>query len=630
MMRRRGRSREARQVHRQAEGLRVEGTLGGAGALRRPVQVALRADTSGSPSRARPIHDHGGQVLTQHQQSRRRKVMQQRTRESHGALGPAVVPQRGSLVRPVSQVIMRLPNDRDASAFANARRTVLKWVADRVGRVLPEDAWQGQSFTLDEVGAQRAEAVAIEAPRYWAGRFDDADKNVAQRVWTTEIAIGENDDGSVLFGTRLQCVTHGENLWFERSIPRFVRTLVSAQTAHLDERVISIDPWLVESEEGVDELVALLTNLHRRSEVFVFSLPEGSVNSGDTAASAYEVAKHTVGTAHVAIITGPASYFLSDRVGKEFSIFGQAVRTYRPGFNPGIDEPFSHPLAMPNKISDWSGDGPVAFQGFLISQALRRSISGHDVERRLPPFAQVRQIVNELHRQTEREAGSSDTDFIDLYEHEIDQLKDSLEKQQKEYDDILSLAEEDREQALQESLQYKAQNSSLRHRIEELERKFQDAGRSIQSEIPDNLDDFESWCRVNITGSVELHNRAIQGAKKSVYKDPSLIFRTLLMLRDHYVPMRRAGGNERREAFNSACQKLGVFEEQSITEQRAGEEGDTYFVKYAGQRSFLDRHLKKGTSRAKEHCFRIYFFWDDDSQQVVVGWLPSHLDTRIT
>ena len=28
--------------------------------------------------------------------------------------------------------------------------------------------------------------------------------------------------------------------------------------------------------------------------------------------------------------------------------------------------------------------------------------------------------------------------------------------------------------------------------------------------------------------------------------------------------------------------------------------------------------------------FRLYYFWDEDSQTVVVGWLPSHLDNSMT
>ena len=39
----------------------------------------------------------------------------------------------------------------------------------------------------------------------------------------------------------------------------------------------------------------------------------------------------------------------------------------------------------------------------------------------------------------------------------------------------------------------------------------------------------------------------------------------------------------------------------------------------------MDYHLKAGNKT--EHLVRIYFFFDDERQQIVVGYLPEHLDT---
>jgi hypothetical protein len=42
-------------------------------------------------------------------------------------------------------------------------------------------------------------------------------------------------------------------------------------------------------------------------------------------------------------------------------------------------------------------------------------------------------------------------------------------------------------------------------------------------------------------------------------------------------------------------------------------------------------HLKNGgNTRDPMRCLRIYFFWDDDEQQVVVGSLPAHLENHMT
>lgn len=94
-----------------------------------------------------------------------------------------------STVRKVSQVALRIVGGNDQKTnFEIARRNCLVWLSNRAGQQLPKNAWDGKSFTLDEVGAQRTAAVALSKPVAWAARLDDADKTVPQRFWTTEIA----------------------------------------------------------------------------------------------------------------------------------------------------------------------------------------------------------------------------------------------------------------------------------------------------------------------------------------------------------------------------------------------------------------------------------------------------------
>jgi hypothetical protein len=69
---------------------------------------------------------------------------------------------------------------------------------------------------------------------------------------------------------------------------------------------------------------------------------------------------------------------------------------------------------------------------------------------------------------------------------------------------------------------------------------------------------------------------------------------------------------------------------KSVQTEVLGEQGDEYLTQHNGRKRELDRHLKKGNSRDARYCFRLYFFWDEDNEQVVVGWLTSHLGTRLT
>ena len=537
--------------------------------------------------------------------------------------------EREAIVRPVSQIILQL--SADDAAFSAARNTVLRWMNNRAGRKLPKIAWDGETFELEEVGAQRTAAVSIVSPHYWAARLDDADRNVAQRVWTTEIGIGQREGGSVLFGCRLLCVTRGDDAAFDRSIPSFVRQIAEGQEAQLDGYPITLRPRVLQTKSEVDDLVALLFDPKRQSDVIVFALPDNETDISKTAVSAEEVATKAIGTAHVAILTGPASFHLSDRVGREFSVFRQAIRTYKPGFNPDQDEPFRHPLALPHRITAWPDGGAAGYQKFLIDRMLAASVSTRDFEQRLPPFIAVRRAAAELRIATARKSGSSDAELLKLAEEEITKLRKALDEERETNAGLWQVAEDERDQALAEAQQAREANRHLRFRIDQQEQQIKAKnGAAATTPIPGTLDGFETWCATHLAGYVEIHNRAFQGINKSQYEDVSLIYNSLLVLRDKYVPMRRGGRLELKRAYEKACLDLGIEEDPTFVGPRAGEEGDTYFVRYGGRRVELDRHLKKGSAREPRRCFRLYFFWDNDQQQAVVGWLPSHLRTRIT
>ena len=150
-----------------------------------------------------------------------------------------------SIIRPVSQVVLRLKPVTGKDRFALTIDSILRWMNKRAGRALPEVAWNRGSFELSEVGAQRTAAVAIESPKYWAARLDDADKTVPMRTWVTEIGVGVDDSGDILFGARLICASRGPDEPFERSLPGFVKQILSSGPAELDGLPVVKQPRVV-------------------------------------------------------------------------------------------------------------------------------------------------------------------------------------------------------------------------------------------------------------------------------------------------------------------------------------------------------------------------------------------------
>lgn len=531
-----------------------------------------------------------------------------------------------SVIRPVSQVTLRLRAVKGHDRFTESIKHILRWMNRRAGRSLPDAAWLGQSFELTDIGAQRTAAIALPEHQFWAARLDDADKIIPLRTWVTEIGVGVDTNGDTLFGARLICATRGIDGPFLRTVPGFVRAIMSDGPAEVDDVPLTRDVPLISTAAEVDQLVALLESPNRQADVLVFALPDGSSNPSDAAASANSVHDATLGAAHVYVLTGPASFLLTDRVGRELSVFRQAVRTYRPGFRAWVDEPSRHPLALPDRIASWAEKAPGEFEQWLVNQSLGNSAHAPGREEHLPSFNTVRQLAAQLERERRRKAGGTDAELIQLFEHDNEQLRKDLQEQKEQYDGLLLAADAEREVAIQEANAAKAQALERLHRIRQLEKKLAESAAQQVTPIPGTLESFETWCKEHLAGSVEIANRAYQGIRKSEFHDPQFIYRALLLLRDQYVPMRIEGTPERRRSYEEALHTLQL--EDSATGDGVKFAADLYSVQYGGTRRPLDRHLKGSDSRDRRYGFRLYFFWDDEGQIVVVGWLPSHLDNR--
>lgn len=533
-----------------------------------------------------------------------------------------------SSTRPVSQVVLRLVKVGAEDRFSQAIDAALNWMNRRAGRRLPDEAWARKSFELADIGAQRVAAVRLNEPEFWSARIDDADKTVPMRIWTTEIGVVRESPESVLLGVRLICSTRGEDVPYRRSVQGFVREVLTKGKAELDGRQVQRTPWLIEDEKDVHELVRLLERPGRLTDVVVLSLPEGSSDGGQAACSASRLADLLFGAAHVAVLTGPASYFLTDAVGRELSVFHRAVRIYRPRFRAWLDDPYRHPLSFPQRIEAWNEVGSAAFEEWLVEEVLANGVRHPDREELVPSFTTVRQLATHQAISRAQAAGGDSAGVLALFEADNAALRRELTEQKQNWEGLLKEAELEREAAIDEVNRLKAQSFDRLHRIKELEQRVREVGSQRQTPIPDRLDDLEQWCKEHLVGHVEVMNRAFQGARKSVYQDPSLVYRSLLLLRDHYVPMRIEPSTERREKYLAELAALQL--EESQTGEQAERGADGYVVQYGAERRPLDIHLKKGNSRDPRFCFRLYFFWDEVGETAVVGWLPSHLDNRLT
>ena len=107
--------------------------------------------------------------------------------------------------------------------------------------------------------------------------------------------------------------------------------------------------------------------------------------------------------------------------------------------------------------------------------------------------------------------------------------------------------------------------------------------------------------------------------KDPQYKDIGVAARCLLWLANDYRKARMSGGDGdlRRQIFDG------------VKNDRCG--ADSFEFSWRGRRVRVAWHIKNGgTTRDPGRCLRVYYFWDDASQQVVIASMPAHIRTGAT
>lgn len=488
-----------------------------------------------------------------------------------------------------------------------AIRTVLEWLKHKQKLNLPNHAFDGEAFEIDAADGQ---PVSVERfKNLWSLQFDRFDDFVPGRVWRTEVSISHSDQ-TAFFGLRLAVIDSKEyGAPFVPSVPRIIRDLIV--TPGLQEYGVEISdkPISVINDSDLDGLVELLNNRERRRPIVVFSEGSGSNYLED----AKGAAKNLAGLAHVYAVSEDQCWRLPDLIGKEFSVWNGAIRTYSAGFDAQSDETNQHPIATREWIGSRFGSMD-AFVSMLSASFSAKTVRGQKIEDELPSFRTIRQMAIQMRINGLENSARGKSEREQLLEQEVALLTQQVEEKTAEYD----MADEEVKKAETERDQYRAQVFALRDAVASLEEQVGSAVAPVS--YPDEFDQIDQWALQHLSGRLILLNRASRAARKSTFRDPELVYRCLERLARGYVDSRRAG-NPTDRIFDD----LGVHLERTGDESWLKQWKSEYFVSHRGKSQFLEWHVKKGSDKNDENTMRIYFFYDEDDQQVVVGHLPGHL-----
>ncbi len=523
-----------------------------------------------------------------------------------------------------------LPGDGQTqeSAFHEARTVALEWAGRRFPEKISQDAWEGKSF-VERQQEFRLEGVSIDPDGLWTVRLEHPDRHVAQRTWSFDMALRQKKTEKTLrLALRLQCVSpDGFMEPAPHSRPGVVPALAERFTLQ-DLLPFTGEPWLAQSESDLDWLLKFLENPRRNIPVYLLTQRD-RYDANDYVINANDLAERVRYEAHVVTMPWNLGFQWTDLVGKPWSAFNGAVRTFRPGLDRDENAVADHPRILAERIAGFyfaGRQGPDAFVDMLERESFRyataKRVDTHGclfLEEARPRQAEVA-----------RTEARGTEDWRGLFESEIQALNGQVEKMREELHEWQTLAE----QFEQERNRYFEENRKLSALADTFRQALEGTGKSTDLHVPIPTDyaDIEEWTGQHLSGRLELHPRTRRSLKNAAYGDAQLVYRALLLLAREYRDM-RLGRPNGKDAFEKRLGELSLRYSGSITKSRAGEEGDAYYVNYPlhrPEKRFLEFHLRKGSGHDERSSLAVYFFWDDETKQVVVGWLPGHLKNRMT
>lgn len=473
----------------------------------------------------------------------------------------------------------------------------------------------------------RTATVLEEASVQWGMSFSHPDISVPTRVWETQAVLTMEDDRVHLFA-ELSYSASAEAEEATPSVPGFVRDI--ARSIGLRAAgPLRETPWTVETKEDVEGLYHLLTTPERNIPVVVLSEPDRykwplSGRAPEYIISGVELARAAFGRCYVVELPYLMSFQWSKRVSRMWSVFDGGVRIYQPGLNFDEDDIYTHTLFSKNKILKWKERWDERAcqtfqQGLLELLTAKPVVLAAGQERRA--FSGLYQKKLEQARQ---ESTANEETIRKSYETQLETLREELKE--------IKALEEDSFAKYQgfsaECDRLEAEKHNLILLTESLREALKAGGKELKLEIPDGYDEMEEWCRQNFPDKLVFTSRARRAIKddENLYSDVGLVYQCLGLLGNEYHDVKTGKGDGK--ALARRLEELQVENRPAATMTQAGMYPEEYFYTDDKKKKHLvEMHLAKGSGRDSRNTLRIYYYWDDEKEKVVIVSLTKHLTT---
>ena len=544
----------------------------------------------------------------------------------------------------------------DPSAAHECRKTTVDWLQDQMGTPLPRRALAHRSFLhTGRDSVCRAARVRDGRGDYWATQLERTpDKS---RATITEVVVAHPDGHSPL--VRIDVV--------DRSVvpadpaDQYPADMLAEMAERvpllLGGRTLSHTPIVVETADTMQGFHRMLVDPGRKMPFAVVSVPPDIEDMASLKKQWVSLARDLTGLAIVWVLPPRMTYRLSDLVTKSLSVFLGAWRFYCPGFNHLADRTH-HPLFLKSRMEDDRGIEEIMRQllTMAVEERMRAGFNGRlaigydDLAReeaaggRGP--ARLVALLRDSLRSGTAEAPRTD-DVPASAEDNVHMLKDGPHGQfggpqttvrepvpvasataTTIGDDappvrrrIRTATERDRIQASRYHEARRRANEAERERDEALSRAAQLAelvrglggNPDAVTRFPTAWEQFVPWCDANLGESVSLAGDVRQELNGAEFEDVALAARCIQWLAHDYRENRLRGGDPHRHGRIRDIDE-GVFNLPC--------EAD---CNWGGQHHRVEWCLQCGADTGDpRRCLCIYYFWDEETQRVVVASMPSH------
>ena len=470
---------------------------------------------------------------------------------------------------------------------------------------------------------------------YFCMKTVHPDTGVPGRTWTTESEIAKIN-GVLKFGVKnyYSTIDTIQSDYVNFSVPLFVREIyknIGFNDGELDNGKLIV----INNENDYEMLKRFFSDTGRSLPIVVvtqcssidseliryFEAKDGYLLDGE------KLARDLALVAHVVYLPTEYSYKLTVEVGKQWSVYDGAVRTYYPGIDFETSDYLEHPLQVAKKImlSSYSAENQKEYiGGHAFRHILTHNLKCHLLNERYDWgelgykffFRANKVILKDRLSHLENEGNN----VKEIYKAQISHL----ESENNTLNSLLASADE-------EINSYKNQLNLLKENRAYLDGQIFTLRQELNNQIkeivyPTTYNDMPEWIEENYHAQIYLHPRAVKALKGAEFEDVKLVYQAVQLLAEFYYNKRI--GLVTEDDYQKELLKLHLKDDKATSLMSAGEQGDEYYVTIGEKKHLLERHLSNGISRDRRHCLRIYYYWDEDRNQVVIGSLPAHLNIR--